>query len=91
MDPLSLKVGNILTGNAADAAVIEVQTFPFKLRFTKTATFAVTGTDGRPLLDGKSCFLVRSYRQGRSDTELRQPPNSPAPMSRLRAGWTFRF
>jgi len=75
MDPLSLKIGNILTGNAADAAVIEVQTFPFKLRFTKTATFAVTGTDGRPLLEGKELLSWCAHigKEGQI-LELRQPP-----------------
>ncbi len=53
MDPLAVKIGNILIGNDDDAAAIEVQTFPFELRFEVRATFAVTGADGNPTLDGR--------------------------------------
>ncbi len=45
MDPLALAAGNLMLGNAEDAAAIEVQTFPFRLRFTATTRFAVTGAD----------------------------------------------
>lgn len=52
MDPLALRIGNILVGNAPEAAGIEVQTFPFRLRFAERAAFAVTGADCRAKLDG---------------------------------------
>lgn len=52
MDPLALWIGNILIGNASEAAGIEVQTFPFRLRFAERAAFAVTGADCRAKLDG---------------------------------------
>lgn len=52
MDPLALTIGNILVGNAPEAAGIEVQTFPFRLRFTGRRVFAVTGADSRATLDG---------------------------------------
>lgn len=52
MDPLALEIGNILLGNPEGAAVIEVQTFPFRLLFTKRGAFAVTGADCRAKLDG---------------------------------------
>lgn len=43
MDPLALRVANLLVGNEEGAAGIEVQTFPFRLRFGGATTFAVTG------------------------------------------------
>ncbi|WP_215754920.1 biotin-dependent carboxyltransferase family protein [Acetobacter sp. P5B1] len=46
MDPLALRCGNILLGNVPDAACIEVQTFPFKIRFDKAVSFVVTGGEG---------------------------------------------
>jgi len=54
MDPLAASIGNILVGNPAGSATVEVQTFPFKLRFTVPSVFAVTGADGVYLLNGKS-------------------------------------
>ncbi|PSH63412.1 allophanate hydrolase [Phyllobacterium brassicacearum] len=43
MDPLALKIANLLVGNDQGAAAIEVQTFPFRLRLRETTVFAVTG------------------------------------------------
>jgi len=51
MDPLAVKVGNTLLGNDEGAAVIEVQTFPFQLRFSSKAVFTMTGADCRASLD----------------------------------------
>ena len=48
MDPLALEAGNLLLGNAPDAAAIEVQIFPFQVRFDAACAFAVTG-DGGPV------------------------------------------
>ncbi|AYD03757.1 biotin-dependent carboxyltransferase family protein [Neorhizobium sp. NCHU2750] len=53
MDPLSVRLGNILLGNAENAAAIEVQTFPFKLVFQRKQAFAVTGADCKATLDGR--------------------------------------
>ncbi|POO52671.1 biotin-dependent carboxyltransferase family protein [Agrobacterium rosae] len=51
MDPLALKVANLMVGNQAGDAAVELQTFPFRMRFgTKTAV-AVTG-GGSAKLDG---------------------------------------
>jgi biotin-dependent carboxylase-like uncharacterized protein len=52
MDPLALKIGNVLVGNAPEAAGIEVQTFPFRVRFSERGAFAITGADCRARLDG---------------------------------------
>lgn len=53
MDALALQVGNLMLGNEAGAAAIEVNLFPFQVRFLDATAFAVTGADCRPLLDGK--------------------------------------
>jgi allophanate hydrolase len=51
MDPLGLKVANLLVGNDVGAAGIELQTFPFRIRFREAIAFAVTG-GGAATLDG---------------------------------------
>ena len=51
MDDLALSSGNILLDNADDAAAIEIQIFPFQIRFLKDATFVVTGADCNARVD----------------------------------------
>ena len=43
MDDLALSLANVMAGNPSDAAGIEVQTFPFRLRATADHLVAVTG------------------------------------------------
>ena len=45
MDPLALAAGNLLLGNDAGAAGIEMQVFPFQLRFTAACALAISRTD----------------------------------------------
>ena len=45
MDDLALLSGNILLDNADDAAAIEIQIFPFQVRFLEDCAFAITGAD----------------------------------------------
>src|SRR3954471_9549865 len=52
MDDLALSSGNILLDNSDDAAAIEIQVFPFQIRFLEDAVFAVTGADCSAKLDG---------------------------------------
>ncbi len=52
MDPVALQVANMLLGNATGAAAIEIQVFPFAVRFTTDTAFAITGADSEPRLDG---------------------------------------
>lgn len=52
MDPLALTIGNILAGNEPGLAGIELQTFPFRVRFAQNCVFALTGADCRAKLDG---------------------------------------
>ena len=52
MDMLSLAAANLLVGNPAGAAVLEVVFLGPELEFTRDATVAVTGADLPPKLDG---------------------------------------
>lgn len=51
MDPLALAAGNLLVGNSVGAAAIEMQVFPFEVRFEQRCRFAITGADCASLLD----------------------------------------
>ncbi|MEY9586773.1 biotin-dependent carboxyltransferase family protein [Sinorhizobium fredii] len=53
MDRLALSVGNLLVGNDKGEAALEVQTFPFRLRFDRDTTVAITGADCDARLDGR--------------------------------------
>jgi biotin-dependent carboxylase-like uncharacterized protein len=75
MDPLAVRIGNILVGNDEGAATIEVQTFPFSLRFERRTVFAVTGADGHPLLDGAELLpWCATAADAGQILELKQPP-----------------
>ncbi|WHO76891.1 biotin-dependent carboxyltransferase family protein [Rhizobium sp. BT03] len=75
MDPLAVRIGNILVGNDENAAVIEVQTFPFRLRFERRTVFAVTGADGHPRLEGSELIPWCAYMAEPGQIlELKQPP-----------------
>lgn len=52
MDSLALKLANLLLGNIESTAGIEIQTFPFRLRFEQPVAFALTGATCTALLDG---------------------------------------
>jgi 5-oxoprolinase (ATP-hydrolysing) subunit C len=51
MDDLAVAAGNILLGNPDDAAAIEIQIFPFRIRFLEDLAFNVTGADCDGMLD----------------------------------------
>ena len=53
MDPLALAAGNLLLGNEENAAAIEVQVFPFAVRFHTPCCFALTGADCAARLDDR--------------------------------------
>ncbi|MGJ7497086.1 biotin-dependent carboxyltransferase family protein [Variovorax sp. RT4R15] len=53
MDKLALAAGNLMLGNDADAAAIEVPVFPFKLRFGEDCAFALSGADCAARLDAQ--------------------------------------
>ncbi len=52
MDPLALAAAHLLLGNDAGAAAIEIQVFPFSVRFIDDGAFALTGADCGATLDG---------------------------------------
>jgi biotin-dependent carboxylase-like uncharacterized protein len=53
LDELALSWGNLLVGNAADAAGLEFTLGPASLRFDADCCIAVTGTDADAMLDGQ--------------------------------------
>ncbi len=53
MDGLALATGNLLLGNASDAAAIEVPGVPMRLRFLHDTAFALTGADMQAMLAGQ--------------------------------------
>ncbi len=52
MDRLALQAGNLMLGNPATAAGIEVPVLPFQVRFLQDVDFSVTGADASAELDG---------------------------------------
>ena len=52
MDRMALACGNLLLGNEEGAAAIEVQVFPFEVRFEVDLAFGLTGADCAAMLDG---------------------------------------
>ncbi|MGV1826683.1 5-oxoprolinase subunit C family protein [Agrobacterium vitis] len=54
MDPVALKIGNLMLGNDEGAAGLEIQTFPFRLRFEKDGFVAITGADCAATVDDKA-------------------------------------
>jgi allophanate hydrolase subunit 2 len=53
MDGAALAAGNILLDNDEGCAAVEVQIFPFQVRFNEDCTFALTGADCAAQLDGR--------------------------------------
>jgi biotin-dependent carboxylase-like uncharacterized protein len=62
MDPLALTAGNLMLGNEAGAAGIEVPVFPFKLRFDEDCAFALTGADCDAHLDDQPLLPWWAHR-----------------------------
>ena len=53
MDDIALAAANLMLGNDIQAAGIEIQLFPFKIRFEHACDIALTGADCSPELDGR--------------------------------------
>ena len=66
MDRLALTAGNILLGNQDNAAAIEIQIFPYEVRFLEDTAFALTGADVSAELDGipLPAWWAMSVRKG---------------------------
>jgi biotin-dependent carboxylase-like uncharacterized protein len=78
MDPVAFTVGNVLLGNPDNAAGIEVQTFPFVVRFLADTSFAVTGADTAATLDDHDLPPWWSTTARRGQTLTLRPPASGA-------------
>jgi len=74
MDPLSVRLGNALLGNEQGAAAIELQTYPFIVRFSVATDLVVTGADGVRLLNDRALMAWCIHRAAAGDVlEIRQP------------------
>lgn len=60
MDSWSMRLANVLVGNAPGAAALEAQLMGPTLKFTADCVVAVTGADMRPALDGDPIPLWQS-------------------------------
>jgi biotin-dependent carboxylase-like uncharacterized protein len=78
MDPVAFTVGNVLLGNPDNAAAIEVQTFPFVVRFLADTNFAVTGADTAATLDDREIPPWWSATARKGQTLTLRPPASGA-------------
>lgn len=57
MDSYSLRLGNILVGNAENEAALEITLFGTTLQFKEKTLIAITGGDFTPTLDGQPVSL----------------------------------
>jgi 5-oxoprolinase (ATP-hydrolysing) subunit C len=73
MDRMALACGNLLLGNEEGAAAIEVQVFPFEVRFEADLAFALTGADCAATLD-RAPLLPWSATVTRAGQVLRLGP-----------------
>lgn len=74
MDAPSLHLGNLLVGNLPGDAGIEIQTFPFELRFLADARFAATGAGCAATLDGRPFLPWWRMRARRGQLLRLNPP-----------------
>lgn len=83
MDALALAGGNLLVGNDENAAALEIQVFPYEVRFEHECLFALTGADCGATLDGES-LLPWASALATAGAVLRfgLPKPGPAPSSR---------
>lgn len=84
MDGVALAAGNLLLGNEEDCAAIEVQIFPFRVRFHEGCTFAITGADCGARLDGLP-LMPWAAHTARAGQELQLGPPQPGPSRASRA------
>ena len=65
MDTFSHRLANVLVGNAADAATLEITLIGPELEFSADTTIAVCGADFDMALDGQSIGVATSIRVSR--------------------------
>ena len=92
MDHFALRAANLLAGNAASAAALEVTLGDFALRFDADATVAVCGAEAELAIDGEPAALWESHRvAARDGAAARRLPGAGLPHVRRairRAGST---
>lgn len=84
MDGMALAAGNILLGNEEGSAAIEVQVFPFRVRFREDSAFAITGADCAAKLDGVP-LVPWCAHAARAGQELHLGAPQPGPLRTSRA------
>jgi 5-oxoprolinase (ATP-hydrolysing) subunit C len=67
MDSLAFRSANILVGNEAGTAGLEVTAGGLRLRFDSEAVISVTGADTQPKINGEPIDIWRSYRVNPED------------------------
>lgn len=67
MDKHAYRIGNLLVGNPAGTAGLEMTYLGAELRFTEPAVFAITGAEMAPKLSGEPIETWRSYAAGAGD------------------------
>lgn len=78
MDPLAVEIGNVLLGNPPGAACIEIQTYPFVIRFESAGGFAVTGVDAALDLDGRPVLAWTAEQAAAGQVLTVGPPRGGA-------------
>jgi biotin-dependent carboxylase-like uncharacterized protein len=78
MDSMALAAGNLLLGNDANAAAIEVPVFPFRLRFDEDCAFALTGADCAAQLDGQTLLPWWAHQARAGQVLTLGPPQGGA-------------
>jgi biotin-dependent carboxylase-like uncharacterized protein len=84
MDDVALAAGNLLLGNDDDCAAIEVQVFPFRVRFHEATTFSLAGADCGARLDDVP-LLPWSAHAARAGQELQLSAPRPGAARTSRA------
>jgi antagonist of KipI len=67
MDPLSLRLANILVGNNEGEAALEVTLFGLELRFNAEGVIAITGGNLSPNINGKPVSMWKALRVRKDD------------------------
>lgn len=89
MDPLALRAANLLLGNPEGAAGVEVQLFPFAVRFAADLDVALTGADCAATLDAVP-LLPWSAGSARAGQVLRLDAPHPGRWTGARAYLALR-
>ena len=62
LDPVSLRIANVLVGNSEGEAGLEITALGPTIRFTSDSVFAVVGADFRPEVDGREVRTWESVK-----------------------------